>query len=59
VDEALWAQIRLLFNHEKMKKRAIARHLGVSRDLVDLALKFDRCPQRIVSLRGSIPTFRT
>ena len=54
MDEALWAQIRLLFNHEKMKKRAIARHLGVSRDLVDLALKFDRCPQRIVSLRGSI-----
>jgi transposase len=54
VDESLWVKIRLLFSHEKMTKRAIARNLGVSRDLVDVALNSDRCPQRVVSHRGSM-----
>ena len=54
MDEAQWAHIRRLSVHEKMKKRAIARLLCISRDLVDTALSSDRCPQPIVPLRGSM-----
>jgi transposase len=54
MDESLWTQIRLLHNHEKMKKRAIARQLGVGRELVDVAINSDQCPQRVVAKRGSM-----
>lgn len=52
--ESLWAEIRRLFHHEKMKKRAIARELSIDREVVDRALSSDRCPQRTVSPRGSM-----
>lgn len=54
VDESRWAEIRRLFHHEKMRRRAIARHLHISRDTVDTALASDRCPKRVSAPRGSI-----
>ncbi len=54
MDEKSWADIRRLALHEKMKQRAIARHLGISRDLVAKALASETCPRRVASPRGSI-----
>lgn len=54
MDEGLWAQIRRMSHHDKMKNRAIARELDIDRSVVALALNSQRCPQRTVSPRGSM-----
>lgn len=54
MDEGLWALIRRMFHHDKLKKRAIARELDIDRSVVDSALSSDRCPQRVPSPRGSM-----
>lgn len=54
MDEKLWADVRRLALHEKMKQRAIARHLRISRDQVAKALASETCPRRVASARGSI-----
>jgi DNA-binding XRE family transcriptional regulator len=54
MNEMLWATIRQLRFHERMSKRAIARHLGIHRDTVNLALESGQCPKSSPSLRGSM-----
>jgi transposase len=43
---ALWAEIRRLFEIEKLSKRAIAQRLSCSRKTVDRALELDEVPSK-------------
>lgn len=54
MDEIRWAEIRRLFHLDRLSRRAIARHLGISQDTVARAVRSDRCPRRENGARGSI-----
>lgn len=48
-----WAEIRRLHRAERMPIRAIARHLGISRNTVKRALAADRPPKYERAVKGS------
>jgi len=48
-----WAEIRRLHRAEQMPIRAIARHLGISKNTVKRALATDRPPVYSRPLKGS------
>ncbi|MET9888422.1 helix-turn-helix domain-containing protein [Streptomyces sp. NPDC006430] len=48
-----WAEIRRLHRAERMPIRAIARHLGISRNTVKRALATDRPPKYERAAKGS------
>ena len=48
-----WAEIRRLHRAEEMPIRAIARHLGISKNTVKRALATDRPPVYQRPLKGS------
>lgn len=48
-----WAEIRRLHRAEQMPIRAIARHLGISKNTVKRALANDRPPQHQRPVKGS------
>lgn len=48
-----WAEIRRLHRAEQMPIRAIARHLGISKNTVKRALPTDRPPVYSRPVRGS------
>jgi transposase len=54
IDVEDWAEIRRLHRAEQMPIRAIARHLGISRNTVRRALSSDVVPKYQRSPRGSI-----
>ncbi len=49
-----WAEIRRLHRAEQMPIRAIARHLGISKNTVKWALAGDRPPVYQRPLKGSV-----
>ncbi|WP_422640780.1 helix-turn-helix domain-containing protein [Streptomyces avermitilis] len=49
-----WAEIRRLHRAEQMPIRAIARHLGISKNTVKRALASDRPPQYRRPAKGSV-----
>lgn len=49
-----WAEIRRLHRAEQMQVRAIARHLGISKNTVKRALASDRPPKCERPAKGSV-----